>query len=254
MAAVESNEMRSPVITAPNPDPTDRTISVVSEAITALRNELGVRDSAITAHFGSLEKAIEVAHDDLVRVPTEVQKAVGALRELVEQQIKTVVAAQTIAISTHHAETTEKFTSVNNQFLERDTRTDQRAGDTKLAVDAAFAAAKEATAKIEAGFTKQIDGMASTIDTKTANLETRFSDLKERISSIETRSVTVKETHTGMIALAMAGVSIAGLLFTVLTRNNLPVPAIESAVIARQVLQNSDIIARIEDRLKQAGK
>ena len=77
-----------------------------------------------------------------------------------------------------------------------DTRTDQRAGDTKLAVDAAFAAAKEATAKIEAGFTKQIDAMVNIVDNKTANLNSGLSDLKDRLTAMENRTAGITVGHS----------------------------------------------------------
>src|SRR6202453_3486024 len=104
-------------------------------------------------------------------------EAEGALKELLITKIEQLAAV-----------TNERFTGVAAQFAERDTRTDQRAGDTKLAVDAAFAAAKEATAKIEAGFTKSIDAMISIIDTKTGNLQSGLADLKERIGAMDART------------------------------------------------------------------
>jgi hypothetical protein len=103
----------------------------------------------------------------------------------------------------------EKFIGVGAQFAERDTRTDQRAGDTKLAVDAAFAAAKEATAKIEAGFTKQIDGIFQIVDTKTANIGGNIDDIKQRLTAIESRSGTTSDVRrenrdsTGLIVGAL---------------------------------------------------
>jgi hypothetical protein len=142
---------------------------------------------AINTRLAAIDKATTLQHDDLVRVPTQVDKAVGALRELLEQTMKTYAAQVTGELHQHIAETREKFIGVGSQFSERDTRTDQRAGDTKLAVDAAFAAAKEATAKIETGFTKQIDGMSLIIDTKTANLAQGISDLKDRVTASENR-------------------------------------------------------------------
>ena len=84
-------------------------------------------------------------------------------------------------------ETTERFSGVAAQFSERDTRTDQRAGDTKLAVDAAFAAAKEATSKIELGFTKQIDSMVLAMDTLSKNLDSKINDVKDMINDAKAR-------------------------------------------------------------------
>jgi hypothetical protein len=117
-------------------------------------------------------------------------REVASLKELLDAQIAATNSLFDEKIARYVAVSNEKFEAVAAQFSERDTRTDQRAGDTKLAVDAAFAAAKEATAKIEAGFTKQIDAMIVLIDTKTANLEGNLADLKERMVAMESRSST----------------------------------------------------------------
>ena len=111
-------------------------------------------------------------------------------------------------------ETLEKFSGVAAQFSERDTRTDQRAGDTKLAVDAAFAAAKEATSKIELGFTKQIDSMVLGMDTLGKNIESKISDVKDmindvkaRLAAVESRTVAGKDMtgyFVGLVGLVIA--------------------------------------------------
>jgi hypothetical protein len=100
--------------------------------------------------------------------------------------------------------TAERFIGVGSQFAERDTRTDQRAGDTKLAVDAAFAAAKEATGKIEAGFTKQIDAMSEMIDTKTKNADDKITDLKDRLTALESRGAVLDPSFSAGISSLMA--------------------------------------------------
>ena len=120
--------------------------------------------AVINARIDGMALAVEVFQADLHRVPTAMDRAVLSLRELLESKLSNVdrQVEQYHDISRGKIEQLaavmgERFTGVAAQFSERDTRTDQRAGDTKLAVDAAFAAAKEATAKIEAGFTKQIE-------------------------------------------------------------------------------------------------
>jgi hypothetical protein len=177
--------------------------------------------SVIGARLDGLEKAVQVFQADLTRVPTTVDRQTLALRELIENRLigiekdaietrKAIEARENIvekqianaqAMSFGKVEelssvTNEKFYGVAAQFAERDTRTDQRAGDTKLAVDAAFAAAKEATAKIEAGFTKQIDAMINIIDTKTANLAGGLGDIKDRMTAMENRTVGMVSANT----------------------------------------------------------
>src|ERR1700677_3226321 len=138
-----------------------------------------------------------------------------ALKELLLTKIEQLAAV-----------TNERFPGVAAQCAERDTRTDQRAGDTKLAVDAAFAAAKEATAKIEAGFTKQIDGMTTIIDTKTANLDGRISDLKDSVAVLRADLTAVRAEKTGgnsmlttIVAIAAVAIAIIGVGISIVVHN-----------------------------------
>jgi hypothetical protein len=183
------------------------------DPIVALRNEIATRLTGIDTRFDAIDKATELQHEDMVRVPTQVDKAVGGLRDVLEQSMRVYVAELRGELHRHVAETQEKFIGVGSQFTERDTRTDQRAGDTKLAVDAAFAAAKEATAKIEAGFTKQIDAMITIIDTKTANLAGSISDLKDRLTAIESRTAGIGDNRSEARASGNQMMTFAGLVF-----------------------------------------
>jgi hypothetical protein len=218
----------------PDPDPTLRTMQLVDKAVASLRAELETRFDAVESRFSGIDQATRIVHEDYVRVPTVVDKATGSLRELIEARLcaleklqelmraamrsgpdvineavdhlevlmdqKIATAAERLdgKIHQHVGETAEKFAGVAAQFSERDTRTDQRAGDTKLAVDAAFAAAKEATSKIEAGFTKQIDGLVGVMDTLSKNLDSKISDVKELINDLRLR-VQSAETRTSVV-------------------------------------------------------
>jgi hypothetical protein len=205
--------------------------------------------SVLTARLDAMEKAQDLFQADLTRVPTTVDRQITALRDLIEQrfsgmdadikgihkaldgrddvvtgQIDHLHALMLSKVDELASVTTERFLGVAAQFSERDTRTDQRAGDTKLAVDAAFAAAKEATAKIEAGFTKQIDAMINIIDTKTANLAGGLGDLKDRMTAMENRTAgitsargegRVDSSDSRALLLGVCGVAIAAAAFLV---------------------------------------
>jgi hypothetical protein len=192
------------------------------DPLVALRNELGSQFRAIESRFLAIDKATELQHEDQVRVPTQIDKAVIGLRDVLEQMVLVHISKLNGKLDTHISATAEKFTGVGAQFSERDTRTDQRAGDTKLAVDAAFAAAKEATAKIEAGFTKQIDGMTQIIDTKTGNIDGNLSDLKDRVTALESRSGASTDNrreardNTGLIVGALGLIVAVGTLLVLI--------------------------------------
>jgi hypothetical protein len=188
------------------------------DPIIALRNEVWTRFTAINERFDAIDKATGLAHDDMVRVPTQVDKATGALRELLEQSIARQVGEIRGEFTKLAARTDERFIAVAAQFAERDTRTDQRASDTSKAVDAAFAANKEAMVEIKAGFTKQLDGIISNTNTKMTSLEGNIADQKDRLTIIESRTATMgtvridERATTGQImtavSLAFLGVSV----------------------------------------------
>lgn len=91
-----------------------------------LEEKIGGTEKVLTGEIVNIQKAIQLAHDNLVRVPTDVDKAVGNLERL------------------HN----EKFKGIDQRFI-----------DNQKALDAALASQKEAVIKSEIGFTKQIDGL-----------------------------------------------------------------------------------------------
>jgi len=216
---------------------------------TAIDKSIDAAAAVITARIDAMQKAQDLFQADLTRVPTTVDRQITSLRELLEarfggiesnvkglhqavdqrdnkvkEQIEHLHALMLSKVEELAAVTTERFLGVAAQFSERDTRTDQRAGDTKLAVDAAFAAAKEATAKIEGGFTKQIDAMINIIDTKTSNLNGALGDLKDRVTAMENRTAGISSARgevrsdssdSRALLFGVTGIAIAGAAFLV---------------------------------------
>jgi len=170
-------------------DPSELTTQMVWREVSSLKELLEARISAV-------EKGIQVAHDDLVRVPTETQKQVGNLKELLEQRIKDEAELRD-----------EKFAGVQKQF-----------DGSKTAVDAALAAVKESGNKTETGFTKQIDQFGALLQSNTKGLEAQIDDLKDRFNRGEGRgegSASTMMTHRAansyMIAVIGVIVAILGL-------------------------------------------
>ena len=130
-----------------------------------------------------------------------------ALRELIEARLlgmdKAIALIQANAdrspsIAEVVAEFREKFSGIQVQFRERDQRTEQAAKESKIAVDAAFAAQKEAVGeqnksataaitKSETATTKQIDAIGVLIQANTKAVDEKIDDLKTRIQSMESR-------------------------------------------------------------------
>ena len=238
-----SNDVPNAVV--PNPDPSIVTSEAIDRRVSNAADVIGAR-------IDGMQKAVDVFQADLTRVPTQLDRAITSLRDLLETRIginttgiaelnriveratdkrtaeisttvnglHTLLSSEITALS---AVTNQKFQGIYEQFKERDTRTDQRAGDTKLAVDAAFAAAKEATAKIEAGFTKSIDALQELLKATAKSSDDKIADMKERITTIEARTqgITSKRTEHREVRTnnAQAGYyvfAIVGMIFTTL--------------------------------------
>lgn len=172
--------------TEQHPDPSAR-------ATENLLREIGSLKELVFTEIDSVKKAVQVAHDDLVRVPTEVQKAVGNLKELLEQSIADEASLRD-----------EKFASVQKQF-----------DGNKTAVDAALAAVKEAGNKTEAGFTKQIDQLVTLFQTGIKGIQGQINDLKARLDRGEGRGEGSKETKVEQRDNSKYILAILALLFSV---------------------------------------
>ena len=132
-------------------------------------------------------------------------------------------AIAVVSLRTHHE---EKFKSVQTQFSERDTRTEQAAAAVKIAIDAALSAQKEAVleqnkssalaiAKSETATTKQIDQIGITIQNTTSNLNDKIDDVKSRMNVIDGRTKGGQEKvddHRSNIAI---GISVVMAVITI---------------------------------------
>lgn len=143
-----------------------------------LREVLHLKE-LLQTELTSVKKGIEVSHDDFVRFPTEVQKAVGGLQLLLETKIlyESKLNAQDIKHITERIDWSDKI------------RLEQKA-DSSMALNAALASAKElvtvtndsakqATQKQEAAFNKQIDQLVILAQTMGSNLGDKIADIKD---------------------------------------------------------------------------
>lgn len=168
-----------------------------------LWREIAGLKELILRELQSIQKAVDVAHADLVRVPTEVTKAVSSLEKLHEckfenidkWQLERIVNIDKRMLDATNL-VTEKFSGIEKQFKERDVRVEQSAIQTKVAVDAALQAAEKAVnkqnesfaqsiAKSEAATTKNIDQQAVLIGAMTKGFDDKIDDIKERMRAYD---------------------------------------------------------------------
>jgi hypothetical protein len=169
----------------PDPDPTILTTN-------QLLREIANLETRFMERIESIEKSIEVAHQDLVRVPTDVDKSVDGLAQLVWERFKTLNAV----IGGIEKTRLEQFSNIQTQFVERDTRTGQAAKASAEALAAALQAAKEAVGtqqlsnitaiqKQETTTKEQIISLGNLITQMTVNIDDRISDLKGRMDKLQ---------------------------------------------------------------------
>jgi hypothetical protein len=153
----------------PVPDPTVLTTAALQREVVTVRELMKVQ-------FEGYEKAISLLQAQADKVPS-----IAVIEERVIAQGKIV---------------DEKFRSIAIQFSERDTRTEQTSRDSKVAVDAALQAAKEAVAeqnkssalaiaKSEAATAKQIDQLGVAFSATTSGITDKIDDIKDRIATLE---------------------------------------------------------------------
>lgn len=197
-------------------DPSPLTTQLVWREVASLKELL-------TSRLDDMEKAIRVAHDDLVRVPTDVQKQVATLKELHEQKIcaiqKDIKALEEMMpvlnrLGTEVAQLGVAIASHKELY----TGSKQEAKD---AVQYALAAAKESVAeqnkssamaisKSETAFSKQIEGLTTLLGTTANAIEGKVGDLKDRLTQMESKVEGAKESKTDSRDTGKYGLAIAG--------------------------------------------
>lgn len=199
----------------PNPDPTVLTTEQLERMKEILFRELessreiveskllGIK-GVFDTRLEGMDKAINLVRQQTEVFPLNVREQVAHLQRLHQ----------------------EKFDSISTQFMERDTRTEQTSRDSKVAVDAALQAAKEAVgeqnksnalaiAKSEATFTKQIDQIGVLVASMGKGFDDKIDDIKGRLQSMESTKKGAGDVWAVWIAVTGIIVAVGGVLATI---------------------------------------
>src|SRR6185312_881175 len=122
-------------VSVPFPDPTVLTTQGLQREIKALRELLETRIDGQDREIKRVQEGLDGREHDI-------RLAIGQLEKLMGEKL----ASENL-----------RFETVAIQFKERDTRSERESRDNKVAVDAAFAAQKEAAAKQDESNQKAID-------------------------------------------------------------------------------------------------
>lgn len=168
-----------------DPDPSALTTQAILREIASLKELVFTRIDA-------MDKAMVLFNDNIVRVPTDVDKQVGNLHRLIDEQFNVV---------DRRFETTgEQFRGIQVQFSERDDRVSESATAATTAVNAALQAQKEAAGKSEQGTAEQLNQLRLLLQTAASGLGDKNDDLKERVTRIESFGIgTTAATTTHQV-------------------------------------------------------
>ena len=160
-------------------DPTELTDRAIAKAIAAQKDYIDGQFEVRDQRLRGIDKATELRLSLIDDIGSNVDTKVAHLKELEE----------------------EKFTSIATQFKERDTRAERESRDNKVAVDAAFAAQKEAAAKQDEANAKAIDksekATAETIKTNQELSGTRIEGLTKDVDGLKLSVIRIESTRLG---------------------------------------------------------
>jgi len=189
----------------PIPDPTVLTNQAVAQATDTLRRELigavalleaklvGQAD-VVDTRLAGMDVAIELVQKWRDEQPARMDMRVHQLEAVLTERFSTVEV---------------RFEGIALQFKERDTRSERESRDNKVAVDAAFAAQKEAASeqnksntlaisKSEAATSETLNKQADLFKSTTDALAGRIEDAKQLVSKIDTRVTTIESRGVGV--------------------------------------------------------
>ena len=206
-------------VSRPDPDPTTLTTQAlyreINQVQALLHSEMEGLSGRLDARITSVDHSLDRLRLIIDREPELTNQLVNNLKSIHE----------------------EKLSSIQVQFIERDVRTEQTSRDSKVAVDAALQAAKEAVekqnassalaiAKSESATTKQIDtqgilittattSLNERIDAASATMNSKIDDLKDRLNRMEGMGVGTRTTHDDTRGIIAVSVAVLSVLFNI---------------------------------------
>jgi hypothetical protein len=184
----------------PTPDPTRMTTQLVDRALTAFRVVMETRLNAI-------DRATELLGREMEREAASAEVLRDRLRQ---EQIREMAVEREFILSklANVADVgRERFSAIDNRFVERDVRAEQAAQESRISLAAALAAQKEAVAeqnkantaaiaKSETATVKQIDAVVSALAASTKTLDDKIAGLMTRIDRGEGGSLSLQQART----------------------------------------------------------
>ena len=224
----------------PIPDPTELTTRALLREIAALKEVFEVEiqsiaklhESNVNRLSGDINLTRQVLETRLHGMDVAIELLKHSQNDQMPERVPILIDEKIEAL---RGVQEEKFRSIAVQFAERDTRTEQTSRDSKVAVDAALQAAKEAVAeqnrssalaiaKSEASTVKQIDQQAVLIQTTAKASDDKIDDIKIRLTRIEGKgegeagSTTTRQSSITTTAVVIGVVIALGEVLAIIFR------------------------------------
>src|SRR5687768_6329759 len=159
---------------------------------------------------------------DPTKLTTEaLTREIRAVRELLFNEIAHRGKLTDVQFEAVRSELYAKLDAISQRFGAIERRTAEQKADTRLALDAALASAKDAVrlqteasqlaqAKSETAFTKQIDGILLRIDQTVTVMDGQIGDLKARLDRLEGKSSGISSSRGILVGfIGIVGVALA---------------------------------------------
>jgi hypothetical protein len=208
-AQVTASTLPSPGVYPPAAptDPTRLTTQAISVQLLALKE-------LILTRLDANDKAVALLHDDSVRVPTAIDKALGQLKETEAEKFRGVQI---------------QFDGIETQIRERDTGVDQAAKANKVNLDSALLAQKALTdqqnignalaaAKTEDNFKKQIQDLTTLMGASSKAQDDKINLLNSQLAVITGRSQGNTDSFAWMAAAGGVLIAIISVVVSLFRR------------------------------------
>jgi hypothetical protein len=181
-----------------------------------LRRELGSLREVIETRLRGMDRATELIAVELEKQTSNVSTAFEHQQAARDDQLRALKEYLLSRLDLYSSVNDERFIGIRTQFAERDTRGEQEKLASRVSLDAALAAAKEAVGEQNKSNTLAIDksdrATSEKLNALIAQMTAQFESLNDKITALSSRMDRSEGKSQGGAALWAALVAVAVLI------------------------------------------
>lgn len=182
----------------PSPDPSTLTTEQLARVAAAERDYVNGQLDVLRERLRGIDSATALLSATVNHGPSEVEKSSASLKERINKDITQLQALHEV-----------KFEAVAQQFEERDKRGERESRDNKVAVDAAFAAQKEAASEQNKSNTLAISkselATAETINKLEQLVSANIQGLNDKVDDLKVTAGSLRQELVAFAARGLGG-------------------------------------------------